>query len=237
MKPSKNEIVPYYAKATGILLLLTIVAGFFGELYVPSRLVSREAATTAANITAHELLFRCGFAAYLVEACSDIALALLFYVLLKPVNTFVALLSAFFGLVSTATFALTQLIYFSALPIQRNLQSFTPDQAATVAQLCVKLYGMGSGVFMVFYGIATLLRGYLMYRSTYLPRAVGGLLVLAGIAFIIKSFTLVLAPAYSSDFLLAPVFLATVTLTGWLLVKGVDVAKWEEMDRGNNVNT
>ena len=227
-------MIQRYAKTAGILLLLTIVAGFFGELYVPSRLLSREAATTAANITSHELLFRLGFAAYLVEACCDIALALLFFVLLKPVDRYLALLSAFFGLVSTATFALTQLMYFSALPIQRNLQSFTPDQAASLAQMSVKLYGIGSGVFMVFYGIATLLRGYLIYRSTYLPRVIGGLLVLAGIAFLIKSFTLVLAHAYASDFLLVPVFLATVTLTGWLLLRGVDVAKWQEMTRANN---
>src|SRR5690349_1159800 len=227
-------MIQRYAKTAGMLLLLTIVAGFFGELYVPSRLLSREAATTAANITSHELLFRLGFAAYLVEACCDIALALLFFVLLKPVDKYLALLSAFFGLVSTATFALTQLMYFSALPIQRNLQSFTPDQAASLAQMSVKLYGIGSGVFMVFYGIATLLRGYLIYRSTYLPRVIGGLLVLAGIAFLIKSFTLVLAHAYASDFLLAPVFVATVTLTGWLLLRGVDVAKWQEMTRANN---
>ena len=224
-------MIQRYAKAAGILLLLTIVAGFFGELYVPSKLISREAATTAANITAHELLFRFGFAAYLIEACSDIALALLFFVLLKPVNTYLALLTAFFGLVSTATFAVTQLMYFGALPIQRHLQSFTPDQVASVAQMSVRFYGIGSGGFMVFYGIATALRGYLMYRSTYLPRVVGGLFALAGIGFIIKSFTLVLAPAYSSDFLLAPGFLAILALTGWLLIKGVDVAKWEAMAR------
>jgi Domain of unknown function (DUF4386) len=229
------SVIQRYAKTAGVLLLLTIAAGFFGELYVPSKLVSREAATTAANITAHEVLFRFGFAAYLVEACCDIALALLFYVLLKPVSQFLALLSAFFGLVSTATFALTQLLYFVALPIQRGLQSFTPDQVASAAQMAVKLYGLGSGVFMVFYGIATLVRGYLMYRSTYFPRMVGGLLALAGLAFIVKSFTLVLAPAYASDFLLAPVFIATVILTGWLLIKGVDIAKWEEVTRDNRI--
>ena len=229
-------MIQRYARTAGILLLLTIVAGFFGELYVPSKLLSSRAATTAANVTAHELLFRFGFAAYLVEGCCDIALALLFYVLLKPVDRYLALLSAFFGLVSTATFALTQLVYFSALPLQRNLPSFTPDQISSLVQLSVKLYGLGSGVFMVFYGVATLLRGYLMYRSTYLPRVVGALLALAGVAFIIKSFALVLAPAYASDFLLAPVFLATVILTGWLLMRGVDVAKWEAMNRANNVS-
>src|SRR5436305_6410185 len=106
-------MIQRYAKTAGVLLLVTIAAGYFGELYVPSKLVSREAATTAANITAHEVLFRFGFAAYLVEACCDIALALHFHALLMPVNKYLALLSAFFGLVSTATFALTQLLYFA----------------------------------------------------------------------------------------------------------------------------
>ena len=230
MLASRMPEIQRYAKTAGVLLLLTIVAGFFGELYVPSQLVSHDAATTAANLTAHESLFRLGFAAYLVEACCDIALALSFYVLLKPVNKNLALLSAFFGVVSTATFALTQLVYFAALPLTRNLQTFTPDQVASVTQLCMKLYGLGSGVFMVFYGIATLLRGYLIYRSKYLPRAIGALFALAGVAFIVKSFTLVLAPSYASDFLLAPTFVATVALTGWLLVKGVDVAQWTGRD-------
>lgn len=220
-------MIQRYVRIAGLLLLLTIGAGFFGELYVPSRLIAQDATTTAANISAHAFLFRLGFAAYLIEACCDITLALLFYVLLEPVNRHIALLSAFFGVVSTATFALTQLAYFAALPIQRNLQAFTPEQVASVAQLSVKLYGLGSGVFMVFYGIATLLRGYLIYRSGYLPKVIGALLSFAGIAFIVKSFTLVVVPAYSSDLLLAPAFVATVILTAWLLIRGVDVAKWD----------
>ena len=159
-------MIQRYATTAGVLLLLTIVAGFFGELYVPSKLVSREAATTVANITAHQLLFRFGFAAYLVEACCDVALALLFYVLLKPVNKYLALLSAFFGLVSTSTFALTELMYFSALPIQRNLQSFTPDQAAAVTQLFVLFFGFGLGVFLVFYAVSTHLHSNQVYQYT-----------------------------------------------------------------------
>ena len=228
-------MIQRYARTAGVLLLVTIFAGFFGELYVPSRIIAHEAARTAANITAHESLFRLGFAAYLIEACCDVALALLFYVLLKPVNKYLALLAAFFGLVSTATFALTQLVYFAALPMQRNLSAFTPDQVAALTQFSVKIYALGSGVFMVFYGIATLLRGYLMYRSTYFPRVVGGLLGVAGIAFIVKSFTLALAPAYASDYLLAPVMLATLSVTGWLLIKGVAIDKWHEIAAGRNV--
>ncbi len=219
-------MIQRYAKAAGLLLLLTIPAGFFGELYVPSAVIAHDAVRTAANISSHELLFRFGFAAYLVEACCDIALALLFYVLLQPVNKHLALLSAFFGLVSTATFAVTQLGYFAALPVQRYLPTFTSEQVASLAQFAVKLYGLGSGMFMVFYGIATLLRGYLMYRSGFLPRTIGALLAVAGVGFVAKSLTLVLIPSYSSDLLLGPAFLATLALTGWLLVSGVDIGKW-----------
>ena len=80
---------------------------------------------------------------------------------------------------------------------------------------------------MVFYGIATLLRGYLIYRSGYLPKALGVLLALAGLGFIVSNFVLVLSPAYASDLLLLPMFLAGVSATVWLLVKGVDVRKLE----------
>ena len=220
-----------YARSGGFLLLVSMVAGFFGEFYVPSTLIARDAATTALNISAHESMFRLGFAAYLVEACCDVALVLVFYVLLKPVSRNMALLAAFFGVVSTATFALTQLAYFAALPVQKSLTSFTPEQVASLSQMLVRIYALGSGVFMVFYGIATALRGYLIYRSGYLPRFAGLLLALAGVSFIVKSFTLVLAPEHSPDLLLAPMFVASLALTGWLLVKGVDQQRWIDMTR------
>lgn len=98
--------VQTYARIAGILLLLSLVVGGFGEAYVPSRLiVSSNATATAQNIKAFELLFRMGFAGYLVEASCDIALSLILYILLRPVRKDIALLAAFFGLVSTAVFA------------------------------------------------------------------------------------------------------------------------------------
>jgi hypothetical protein len=104
-----------YARIAGALILVTTVAGFFGEVYVPSRLiVSGDATATARNITTLSLLFRLGFASYLVEALCDVALALTFYVLLKPVQRDLALLSAFFGLVGTAFYAVAELFCFAA---------------------------------------------------------------------------------------------------------------------------
>ena len=221
-----------YARTAGVLFLLTIVAGGFGELYVPSKLiVSADATATANNIHAFDSLFRLGFAVYLVEAVCDIALALIFYVLLRPVHKYLALLAAFFGLVSTALFGVAELFYFAASLILGGaayLKTFSPDQLNSLALLSLKLYGRAGGIFMVFYGIASLLRGYLIFRSGYLPKFLGVLLALAGLGFVTNNFALVLAPAYASSILLLPMFLAAVSLTVWFLVKGVDVPKWEE---------
>lgn len=220
-----------YARIAGILLLISMVAGGVGEFYVPSKLiVSRDAAATAANIIAHESLFRIGFATYLVEAVCDTALSLVMYVLLKAVRKDLALLAAFFGLVSTAVFAVSELFYFGALFILGGadyLKTFSPAQLNTLGLLSLKFYAYGGTIFMAFYGIATLLRAYLIYRSDYLPKFLGVLLALAGVGFVLKNLTLVLTPAYASDLLLLAMPLAALSLMLWLLVKGVDVPKWE----------
>ena len=223
--------VQTYARAAGVLLFFSIVGGGFGEAYVPMKLIAPDAAATAQNITGSATLFRLGFAAYLVEAVCDVALALLFYVLLRPVHKYLALLAAFFGLISTALFAVAELFYIAAPLVLRSadyLKAFTPEQRNALALLSLKMYGYGGGIFMVFYGVATLLRGWLIFRSGYLPKFLGVLLAIAGLGFIVKNFALVLAPAYASDVFLLPMFVAVVALMVWLLVKGVDVAKWEE---------
>lgn len=220
-----------YARAAGILFLLSMIGGFFGELYIPSRIVvAGDAAATAKNIIESNSLFRLGFAAYLVEGACDIALSLVMYVILKPVQRNLALLAAFFGLVSTAVFAVGELFYFGAsLPLggTEHLKSFSTDQLNTLSFLSLRMYGLAAGIFMAFYGIATGLRGYLVYRSGYLPRLLGILMMLAGLGFIARNFVLVLAPAYLSNIFLVPMFVAGLALTLWMLVKGVDVPKWE----------
>ncbi len=223
--------VRIYARTIGLLLLVSVAAGFLGEFYAPSRvIVSNDAATTARNLTGSALLFRLGFAGYLIEAFCDLTLALMFYLLLKPVQRELALLAAFFGILATALYAVAELFYFAAPLVLRGgdgLTTFTPDQRNALALLSLKLFGLCAGIFMAFYGIATLLRGYLIYRSGFLPRWLGALLALAGAGFIVRNFALVLAPACASDLLIFPMMVAAVALMAWLLVRGVDVAKWE----------
>lgn len=215
--------VKTYSRLAGILLVLSIVGGFFGEMYVPSLMLADNATTTATQLRTNDGLFRLGFAAYLVEAVSDIVLAWLFYVLLKPVNRELALLSAFFGLVSTTLFAVTKMFYFAAPMFVRGskyLAAFTPEQLDALATLFLSLYGVLSGLTMLFYGVPWIIRGYLAYKSVYLPRVLGFLMIAAGIGFVAKTLTYVLVPAYSSDFLLAPMFLNAVAVAIFMLVRG-----------------
>lgn len=234
-QPVATTSIQTYARIAGALFLISLIAGGFGEWYAPSRLiVSNDATATAKNIVALDVVLRWGFAAYLIEATCDIALSLLMYVLLRPAGKYVALLAAFFGLVSTAVFAGVELFYFAASVIMGGsdyLKSFSPAQLNTLGLLSLKLYGLGAGIFMAFYGIATLIRAYLVYRSDYLPKFLGVLLALGGLGFIVKNFMLVLAPAYPSDVFLLPMPLAALSMTLWLLLKGVDVDKWNARTR------
>jgi hypothetical protein len=221
-----------FAKAIGILILISMFAGGFAEVYVPGKLLAvSDPVATARNVAQNSQLFRGSFALYLVEAVCDITLVLLFYVLLRPVSYTLSLLAAFFGLVATATFAISELFYFvSSLPVlDANVQQhLAPEQRNLFIYAALTLYAYGGSIFMVFYGIATTLRGYLVYRSAYLPAWLGILLMLAGIGFITKNLLLVLSPQHASDFLLMPMFVAMIALTAWLLIKGIDATKWPD---------
>jgi hypothetical protein len=149
--------------------------------------------------------------------------------LLRPVREDIALLTMLFGLVSMILVAVAQLFHFSAIVILKSdsLNAFTFVHRSGIAMLSLKTYGVASSIFMVFYGVASLLRGCLIFRSGYLPKFLGALLTFAGLSFMVRNFIAVLAPVYASDFLLLPMFVAMLSLAGWLLAKGVDVAKWD----------
>ena len=219
-----------YSRAIAILLVLTIGAGWFGEMYVPSVMKTGDVASTAAQLRNNDALFRLGFAAYLVEAFSDVLLAWLFYVILRPVHRDLALLSAFFGLVSMAIFATTQLFYFSApmfVSGSKNLAAFPPEQLDALANIFLSLYGRLGGISMLFYGTGWIIRGYLTFRSGYLPRFLGVLMLVAGFGFFTKTVTYILAPSLSSDLLLAPMFLTAVAVAIWMAIKGIDPEGWK----------
>jgi hypothetical protein len=229
---ARSVSVQAYARVAGLLGILSLLGGGFGEAYVPSVLVvPADATATAKNIIASGSLFRLGFAGYLVEALCDVGLTWVLYVLLRPVHRDLALLTVLFRVISTAGFAMAKVLHFAASPILGGadyLKTFSPDQLNTLALLLLKVGGFGGGIFAMFYGVASVVLGYLIFRSGFLPKLLGVLLAFSGLGFVTSTFVSVLAPAYATPALLVPAGVAWLFLTLWLLVKGVDVPKWEE---------
>jgi hypothetical protein len=191
------------ARIAGGLYLVNILAGAYAIGYV-------EAAVT--NIHAQELLFRSGIAAHVVVTMTNVPLALIFYELFKVVNRRVALLFVFFTLVATA-------IEDSGIVIQ--LTAFNFDVA-----------NPAYNVSAVFFGGDALAIGYLIYRSTFLPRLIGVLMAIDGVAYIANSFTTFLAPGFASHlvpYIELPTLVGEGGLTLWLLFAGINVARWERV--------
>jgi Domain of unknown function (DUF4386) len=131
---------------------------------------------------------------------------------------------------ATATFAFGELFYFAPSLIlggDAYLKTFSLDQLNTLALLSFNVYVAASYLFTVHYGVASVIFGYLMVRSGYLPRVLGALWVIGGLGFVISNVVWVFAP---STILLAPQVLASVSLCVWLLVRGVNVVRWDERE-------
>jgi hypothetical protein len=219
-----------------VLGLVSVVAGGFGEAYVPAALVvPQDALATAANIIAGEWLLRWGFAAYMVEAICDVALTLLLYLLFRMVQGELALTAVFFRLIGTTGFAVAQGLFFASLQAVESaapLHAFAADQRNGLAMLLVQISHDIQTLFTMFYGVGTLAFGWLTYRSGFLPSLIGVLVMLAAGGFVAKAFTWVLMPAYSSPALLAPAAVAFLVLSCWLVVMGIDLARWRTRREG-----
>src|SRR5687767_3903996 len=222
--------VQSWTRLAGILGVLTLIGGGFGEAYVPSVImVAGDAAATARNILGSESLFRWGFAGYLVEALCDAGLTLAFWVLVRPVDRDLAVGMVVLRIISTCGFAAAMMVWFGALLTLKGssaLAAYPQEQLEAFAYLLLRISGFGQALFSMFYGVANVIFGWLIYRSGYFPRLFGVGFALMGIGFTLRTFLLVLAPAYASPLLLATAAVAFVPFVVWLLAKGVDIPKW-----------
>lgn len=223
------------AKAAGIFYFVTIVTAIFAEIAVRGHLiVSGDAAATARNILASESLFRLGFVADLIAGAAYLVVTVLLYDLLKPVSRILSLLAAFFSLVGVAIGAIVSLGHLGALLLlggAHYLSVFDTAQLQAMALLSLKLHAQGANVGLIFFGLYCLVLGYLIYRSTFLPRTVGVLMTIAGLSLLTNGFLTFLLPALGSAvsiYILAFDGLGEISLALWLLVFGVNVQKWEE---------
>ena len=224
-KPSPR----FKARIAGACYLLNILTIMIAVFLFRGLVVSGDAAATAANVLARESVFRSAIAFEIISTAFSIAVSALFYALLKPVNGSFSLLAAFFRLIACAVAAFGYLFQIAPLVVLGGgsyLSAFNLEQLQGLAMLFFKLNAQVRNVSIVFFGFHFLLVGFLILKSTFLPRALGVLCAFAGLGGLIF-----LAPplaSYLFPYIVAVGLLTEVSLTLWLLVKGVNEQRWKE---------
>jgi len=220
----------FEARITGAIYLLTILTGIFAQGFVSGSLVvDGDAAATATNILMHKSLFQLGFAVYLIEMACQIAMTALFYDLLKPAGRSLSLLAAFLGFAGCVIKTFSRLFFIAPLFIlggAHYLSVFSAEQLQALALLFFKVNDHGAAIALVFFGFYALLTGYLIVRSTFLPRILGVLSILGGLgwmSFLYQPLGYRLFPYIS-----ALGILGAASLILWLLVFGVNEQRWQE---------
>jgi uncharacterized protein DUF4386 len=214
-------------------LYLSGFANLFAGSVLGTIIVNGDAAATAHNILAHETLYRLAFTADLITVPCYIAVSALFYNLFKPVNRSLSLIAAFFGLAGSTMWALNDFFFLAPLVVMGGAHSVTAataDQLQAQALMFLNLHAQGSNIVMVAFGFHVILIGYLIYRSTFLPRILGVLLAIAGLCYLTNSFANFLSPEFAAH--LVPYILipgvAEILLALWLFVMGVNAQRWKE---------
>jgi hypothetical protein len=232
-----------YARICGGLYLLIIAAGLFAQFVRQRLVVPRDAAATAGNITDHAFMFRLGLTADLSTFVSAVALTVILYVLLRPVNRNAALLMLAFNLVQDAIGGLNVLNTYRPLQLLGDaayLRVFSQEQLAAMALLSLNSHSVGFAVAMIFFGCSCIALGYLTFTSGLFPRALGVLMAIAGVSYLTLSTARLLSPPLASILfpsILVPALIGELSFAVWLTVKGVNVARWQEKDEHSTASS
>lgn len=212
------------------LYLLVIIGGIIAQVFISDRLVVRDdAAKTAANILSNRSLYRLAFTIFMIEMAAQIALSMMFYDLLKPVNRSVARMAAIMGLIASGIKTMTRLFYYVPLILLGGapyLSAFQPAQLEALALAFIRINSQGAAIALVFFGFETVLRGWLIFNSGFLPRFLGVLSMIGGIGWL----TWLWPPLGSQAFTAVALFaiVGVIATSGWLFIRGVDDAKWRQ---------
>ena len=224
---------PAYARIAGVLYLIMFFAAIFSEFYVRSgMIVPGDPTATVNNITSAETLFRMSFVADFAVLFCDLGVSVLLYVLLRPVNQTLALVAAVARLIMTGMRGINLVNNLFALTLLGGasyLTVFNPDQLNALVLLFLDGYSNGFMLDLVFFSLHCLVLGYLLFQSGYFPKILGILMALAGLCYLANSFTNLLAPGYAEmvgQIIIAPTVIAELSLTLWLLIKGVNLERW-----------
>jgi hypothetical protein len=213
----------------GAVYLLYVIAGIYAQASISDRLVVfSDAAKTASNILANQSLYRLGFTVYLLEMAGQIATVVLFYQLLKPVSRTGAMLGAAFELTGCGIKIFSRLFYLAPLLVLAGgasyLSAFNKEQLDSIALLLLRINDNGAAIALVFFGFSTVVQGWLVYRSGFLPRWLGAIEIIGGFGWL----TFLSPPLGMRLFMYIVVFalLGLLAMIVWLLTVGVDDERW-----------
>jgi Domain of unknown function (DUF4386) len=220
--PSSEISLGKFALIAGIAMVFMGTTPY-AEFFVYHRLVvSGSAEVTIKNILANKNLFISGIFGYLVNFIADVVAAWAFYGLLKPVNEMLSLLAAWLRLVYTIISLAALLNLLTVLRLvnsSENLTIFDADQLHYQVMFSLHAFKDGWSFAYYFFGIHLMLLGYLIFKSTYIPRIIGVLLIADGIGWILITVQPVLLPHINLDFI-AITFFGELVLLFWLFIKG-----------------
>jgi hypothetical protein len=215
-------------RLVGLVYLLVSIPGAFALVYVPSKLIVHgDATATAHNIAASETLFRVGIACELISQILFMWVALALYGLLKGVNRRHALLMLGLIVVSVPIALMNELNAIAALILVRGadfLAIFDKPQRDALAMLFLNLHSHGFGIAEIFWGLWLFPLGLLVYRSGFIPRILGILLMLNCFTYVINSFTSLLLPQYEHIVgrWMTPFQFGELLFMFWLLIMGAN---------------
>jgi hypothetical protein len=240
----KNRIADISLRKAAIVAgfgyLIIFITGIFSNFFVlESLIVPGDATTTSNNIMGNDLLFRKGILSFIIMVVFDVVLAWAFYVLLKPVNKNLSLLSGWLRLVNSTIFGIALYNLFSVLQILSGaeyLKVFVTGQLQAQVMLFLNAFNYTWLIGLVFFGLHLFVLGYLIFKSGYIPRILGILVIVASVGYLIDSFANFLLPNYTDYkdiFLLVvvvPGIIGELSLTFWLLFKGAKIPEMKNLD-------
>ena len=223
----KNISLKKTARLAGLLYFILAITGFYGLMYVSLKtIVKGNAVATANKIISNEFLFRTGIVAQLISVTTFLFLALVLYRLFKQVDAHKARLLVALVAVQVPIVYILETCRFTSLMILKGeiLKTIAPEQSPDFAMLLLKIYGYGIMTLEMFFGLWLIPFGQLVYKSKFIPRLFGILLLIAGAGYLIDSLTSMLFPGYRSYTMpVAFTFsgIGELSMILWLLIKGI----------------
>lgn len=226
------------ARIAGVLYAIVTVTALFAEIGVRSRLITfGDPNRTVTNIITRAPLYRLGAGADITAFLCDIGIAVLLFRLLEPVSRTLSLTAAFFRSAHATIAAINTINYIAPLIFLGGgvALAATTGQSQELVMASLRLHGIGYNVALLFFSVHCVLCGYLIVRSTFLPRPLGVLLAIAGVCYLINGYSAIVAPEFKRaiyPYVLIPAGLGEWSLMIWLLMARVNRERWYAMNSG-----